>query len=178
MGTAASEEAGSSSAAAPNPRVNMGPNTCPAHPTNNVQPAQLPPKALDKNANEGALPGHGPGVGPQVNGNRALGPMGQLHNGQLHNQQFAAKMRQAAQQQEDGENDYEEADWKDNLDTDSAFSDTLSLPSSGSHISVTTTSSGSSGGSSGIGSSHASVKSLIKSLINYKSQSKKTPSSL
>lgn len=33
------------------------------------------------------------------------------------------------------------------LDTDSAFSDTMSLPSSGSHISVTTTSSGSSNGS-------------------------------
>merc|ERR1712002_707841 len=46
--------------------------------------------------------------------------------------------------------------YSEGLDTDSAFSDCLSLPSSGSHISVTTTSSqnsGSSTGSSGIGAS-------------------------
>ena len=39
------------------------------------------------------------------------------------------------------------------LDTDSAFSDTMSLPSSGSHISVTTTSSQHSGSSNGSGGS-------------------------
>ncbi len=51
-------------------------------------------------------------------------------------------------------------EWKDVVDTDSAFSDTISLPSSGSHISVTTTSSHSSGsstGSSGIGHSPTTV---------------------
>ncbi len=52
-------------------------------------------------------------------------------------------------------------------DIDSAFSDSMSLPSSGSHISVTTTASGSSMGSSGITNSPTPVSNHISTIISY-----------
>lgn len=154
MGTAASQETNPTSTM---PKANNQ-DSCPAHPANKAAPVP-PPKSLDKNANEG-IPS------PHVNGNRTLAPP----NGQI------PKYSPTQMENANGDyNDYEEADWKDvaeGLDTDSAFSDTMSLPSSGSHISVTTTSSGSSGGSSGIGSSHASV-STMKNHSSRNNQSRK-----